>query len=170
MNEKHSGHLGLREINRLLERVQIPMSLRNATAAFIGLLSSRNPQWRTAEWQTRETFPNLQFGKSEMFFYSNSSSCKTLASNSIFSFPPCFNGLWIWDETGSIGQREKPYFQRTLFQGSLHSSSHTKSAPHSDHAKILAIIIWMTIWFLLLKHLCLMWDQRHPLNGMNICI
>lgn len=45
MNEKHPGHLGLRENHSLLERVQIPMSLRNAAAAaFTGLLSSRNPQ------------------------------------------------------------------------------------------------------------------------------
>lgn len=119
------------------------------------------------DWQTRETFPDLHFGKSEMSFYSNS-SCKTLAVNSTFSFP-CFNGLWIWDKTGSIGQREKPDFQRTLFQGSLHSSAHTKLAPHSYHAKIIAVIIWMAIC-LLLNHLCLLWDKRHPLNGMKICI
>lgn len=68
-----------------------------------------------------------------------------------------------------LGQREnltsKGPFSKVVYTAHL-----TKSAPHSYHAKIIAVIIWMTIWFLLLNHLCLMWDQRHPLNGMKICI
>lgn len=96
--------------------------------------------------ETRETFPNLHFGKSEKLFYSNSSSHKTLAINSTFSFFPCFNGLWIRDRTGSIGKTGKTSPPKDLSQGSLQSSSHTKLAPHSYHAKIIAVIIWVTIW------------------------
>lgn len=64
----------------------------------------------------------------------------------LFLFSPCFNGLWIRDRTGSIGQRGKTSAPKDLSQGSLQSSSHTKLAPHSYHAKIIAVIIWITIW------------------------
>lgn len=69
-----------------------------------------------------------------------------LAIHSTFSFFPCFNGLWIRDRTGSIGQRGKTSPPKDLSQGSLQSSSHTKLAPHSYHAKIIAVIIWITTW------------------------
>lgn len=76
----------------LLERVQISMSFEKHCCWFTGMLSLRDSHWRTTgnhvfpDWQPRETFPNLYFGKAEMFFYSNSSG-KTLAMNSTFSFP-----------------------------------------------------------------------------------
>lgn len=46
------------------------------------------------EWRQGRPFPIYSSGNLKcLFFYSNSSSCKTLASNSTLSFPPCFNGL-----------------------------------------------------------------------------
>ena len=42
-------------------------------------------------------------------------------------------------------QGEKTLRPKDLSQGSLQNSSHTKLAPHSHHAKVTAVIIWMTI-------------------------
>lgn len=53
----------------------------------------------------------------------------------ILFFPPCLNGLWIWDKTRSVGQRGNTLLPEDLSQGGLQSSSHTKLAPHSYHAK-----------------------------------
>lgn len=42
-------------------------------------------------------------------------------------------------------KRGKILLPKDLSQGSLQNSSHTKLAPHSHHAKVTAVIIWMTI-------------------------
>lgn len=54
-------------------------------------------------------------------------------------------------KTGSIAQRgKKTSPPKDLSQGGLQSSSHTKLAPHAYHAKITAIIIWITIGLVLI--------------------
>lgn len=72
-----------------------------------------------------------------------------------FSSLSCFHGSWIWDKTGSTGLKgNKTLLPKNTSQSSLQNSPHTKLAPHSYHAKIAAVIIWITIWFLLLNDLC----------------
>lgn len=61
----------------------------------------------------REAFPNLRFGKSKMFFYSNSSSHKTLSINSTVFFP-CLMDREFETKLEAQDKRGKSYFQRTF--------------------------------------------------------
>lgn len=93
--------------------------------------------------ETRENFLNIHSGKSDISFYSNSFSYKTLR-NSTFCFPHVLmDGEF---ETKQEAQdKGNPSLPKGLSQGSLQSSCHTELAPHSHHAKITVVIIWMTI-------------------------
>lgn len=102
---------------------------------------------------TRENFLNLQSGKSDTSFYSSSFAYKTL-HNSTYCVPHVsMDGEF---ETEVEAQHEgNPSLTKGLSPGGLPSSGHTEPAPPSHHAKITAVVIWMTTdWFLLLNYLC----------------